>query len=66
MQEVGGQLRLNTHCIETALNFYKMALSRGLTRGRPASHTIASCLYITCRLEGTPHFLLDFSDILQV
>ncbi|CAH2045721.1 unnamed protein product, partial [Iphiclides podalirius] len=30
-----------------------MALSRHLTIGRPASHTQAACVYMTCRTEGT-------------
>lgn len=66
IQEIGGQLRLNQHCIETAFNFFKMAVSKRLTRGRKTNHVIATCLYLVCRTEGTPHMLLDFSDILQV
>ncbi|XP_037079922.1 transcription factor IIIB 90 kDa subunit-like, partial [Pollicipes pollicipes] len=60
------QLRLNQHCVDTAHNFFKMALSRGLTRGRRSNQVIGACLYITCRTEGTPHMLIDFSDILLV
>lgn len=66
IQQVGSQLRLNQHCIDTAFNFYKMAVNRRLTRGRKTSHVVAACLYLVCRTEGTPHMLLDFSDILQV
>lgn len=47
------QLSLNQHCIETACNFFKMALSRHLTRGRRNTHIYAACVYITCRTEGT-------------
>lgn len=47
------QLRLKQHCIDIACNFFKMALSRHLTQGRPASHIHAACVYITCRTEGT-------------
>lgn len=47
------QLFLNQHCIETAHNFFKMALSRQLTRGRKNSHIYAACVYMTCRTEGT-------------
>lgn len=59
-------LRLNQHCLDTAFNFYKMALSRHLTRGRRQTHLIAACVYITCRIEGTPHLLIDFSEVLQI
>ncbi|XP_047287261.1 transcription factor IIIB 90 kDa subunit isoform X7 [Homo sapiens] len=43
-----------------------MAVSRHLTRGRKMAHVIAACLYLVCRTEGTPHMLLDLSDLLQV
>ncbi|XP_070494317.1 transcription factor IIIB 90 kDa subunit [Chironomus tepperi] len=59
-------LALNNHCIETAHNFFKMALSRNLTRGRKNSHIYAACVYITCRTEGTSHLLIDISDALQI
>ncbi|XP_046616475.1 transcription factor IIIB 90 kDa subunit isoform X2 [Neodiprion virginianus] len=60
------QLRLNQHCVDTAVNFYKMALSRHLTRGRKQEHNHAACVYITCRTEGTAHMLIDISDVLQI
>ncbi|XP_072221905.1 BRF1 general transcription factor IIIB subunit a [Leuresthes tenuis] len=63
---LGHQLQMNKHCLDTAFNFYKMALTKQLTRGRKASHVIAACIYMVCRTEGTPHMLLDLSDILQV
>jgi transcription factor IIIB subunit 2 len=43
-----------------------MALNRRLTHGRKNSHVIAACVYMTCRLELTPHILLDLSDVMQV
>ncbi|KAL0869277.1 hypothetical protein ABMA27_007540 [Loxostege sticticalis] len=60
------QLRLNQQCIDIACNFFKMALSRHLTIGRPATHTQAACVYMTCRTEGTAHLLIDISDALQI
>ncbi|XP_018525893.1 LOW QUALITY PROTEIN: transcription factor IIIB 90 kDa subunit-like, partial [Lates calcarifer] len=51
---LGHQLQMNQHCLDTAFNFYKMALTKHLTRGRKASHVIAACLYLVCRTEGTP------------
>ncbi|XP_067335496.1 BRF1 RNA polymerase III transcription initiation factor subunit a isoform X2 [Channa argus] len=63
---LGHQLQMNQHCLDTAFNFYRLALTRHLTRGRRSSHVIAACLYMVCRTEGTPHMLLDLSDILQV
>ncbi|XP_041827582.1 BRF1 RNA polymerase III transcription initiation factor subunit a isoform X2 [Melanotaenia boesemani] len=63
---LGHQLQMNQHCLDTAHNFYKMALMKHLTRGRKSSHIMAACIYMVCRTEGTPHMLLDLSDILQV
>ncbi|KAF5294970.1 hypothetical protein FQR65_LT10613 [Abscondita terminalis] len=60
------QLRLNQHCIDTACNFFKLALARNLTRGRRNTHMFAACVYMTCRTEGTPHMLIDISDVLQI
>lgn len=53
-------LHLSGHCIDTAHNFFKMALSRNLTRGRKNSHIYAACVYITCRTEGTSRKMKDF------
>nr|KAG5700900.1 hypothetical protein BaRGS_012307 [Batillaria attramentaria] len=38
IQEIGSQLRLNQHCLDTAFNFFKMAVSKRLTRGRKTAH----------------------------
>nr|XP_033706389.1 transcription factor IIIB 90 kDa subunit isoform X3 [Tursiops truncatus] len=66
IHHLGNQLQLNQHCLDTAFNFFKMAVSKHLTRGRKMAHVIAACLYLVCRTEGTPHMLLDLSDLLQV
>ncbi|XP_061097050.1 transcription factor IIIB 90 kDa subunit-like isoform X2 [Conger conger] len=66
IHNLGNQLQLNQHCLDTAFNFFKMAVSKHLTRGRKMAHVIAACLYLVCRTEGTPHMLLDLSDLLQV
>lgn len=63
---LANQLRLNQHCIDTSCNFFKMALSRNLTRGRRNTHVYAACVYLTCRTEGTAHMLIDISDVLQI
>ena len=63
---LANQLRLRPDHIDMAFYFFKLALSKHLTRGRKSTHVIAACLYITCRTEGTSHMLIDFSDVLQV
>ncbi|KAK7903979.1 hypothetical protein WMY93_016586 [Mugilogobius chulae] len=54
---LGQQLQMNQHCVDTAFNFYRMALCKGLTRGRKNLHVAAACLYMVCRTEGTPRIL---------
>lgn len=54
---MGNQLKLNQHHIDTAFNFYKMAVMQGVTRGRRSNHIVAACLYIVCRTEGTGRIL---------
>ncbi|KAJ0062970.1 hypothetical protein NL108_010007, partial [Boleophthalmus pectinirostris] len=56
---LGQQLQMNQHCLDTAFNFYRMALSKGLTRGRKSVHVAAACLYMVCRTEGTPLLFLN-------
>ena len=63
---LGHNYDLITIAMTQHFNFYKMALSRRLTHGRKNSHVIAACVYITCRIEGTSHMLLDLSDLMQV
>ncbi|PAV84451.1 hypothetical protein WR25_09287 [Diploscapter pachys] len=66
IEEIASQLRINQHCVDTAHNFFKMCVTRNLTRGRLRTHVVAACLYMTCRIENTSHLLLDFSDVTQV
>ncbi|XP_046651655.1 transcription factor IIIB 90 kDa subunit-like [Daphnia pulicaria] len=63
---MGQQLNLNQHCIDMAVNFYGMALQRHLTNGRKSAHVVAACIYITCRMEGTAHLLIDIADVIDI
>lgn len=66
IQTLASKLNLNPRCVDQAFGFYKVALSRQLTKGRKSTHVIAACVYMVCRKEETPHMLLDLSDILQI
>ncbi|KAL3279181.1 hypothetical protein HHI36_016694 [Cryptolaemus montrouzieri] len=66
IQHLCNQLMLNQHSVDTACSFFKMALSRNLTKGRKNTHVHAACVYLVCRTEGTAHLLIDISDILQI
>lgn len=57
IHHLGSQLQLNQHCLDTAFNFFKMAVGKHLTRGRRTAHVVAACLYLVCRTEGTPRIL---------
>uniref|UniRef100_A0A3B3Q3P6 Transcription factor IIIB 90 kDa subunit n=1 Tax=Paramormyrops kingsleyae TaxID=1676925 RepID=A0A3B3Q3P6_9TELE len=57
INHLGHQLQLNQHCLDTAFNFFKMAVCKHLTRGRKMAHVVAACLYLVCRTEGTPRIL---------
>ncbi|XDV42007.1 hypothetical protein PO909_010765 [Leuciscus waleckii] len=59
IHNLGSQLQLNQHCLDTAFNFFKMVVSKHLTRGRKMTHVIAACLYLVCRTEGTPLMLIS-------
>jgi len=74
IQQIASQLNLTHYHIEAAKRLYNMAQERNFelgndknfTQGRPTAHVIAAALYTICRLEKTPHLLIDFSDILQI
>ena len=70
-QELGNRLKImnNTEeyiLYEKAKETYKLAIDRGLTHGRLRQLTLAACLYIACRIHGSPILLIDFAQVLQV
>uniref|UniRef100_A0A183CG80 B-related factor 1 n=1 Tax=Globodera pallida TaxID=36090 RepID=A0A183CG80_GLOPA len=66
IQEISNQLHINQHCNDLAFGFFKMCVTKNLTRGRLRSHIVVACLYMACRSENTSHLLLDFSDATQI
>jgi len=65
------------HVAERALRFFQLALDGGTTTasgsqpknfvlGRKSDYTVASCLYVACRMAKTTHMLIDFADVIQV
>ncbi|CAI0380548.1 unnamed protein product [Linum tenue] len=49
-----------------ALDFYRIAVERGFTRGRRTEQVQAACLYIACRENRKPYLLIDFSNYLHI
>ncbi|KAI9365962.1 cyclin-like protein [Zopfochytrium polystomum] len=65
IRDIGNQLKLSEIHIDQALRFFNLAVVHNFTKGRRGNNVAAACLYIACRLEKTPHMLLDFSECLQ-
>ncbi|KAL7714861.1 Transcription initiation factor IIIB chain BRF [Entamoeba marina] len=66
IRRVGEMLKMKTSDIESGERLYKVAIQRGITKGRKAAYSAGACLYIICRRERTDHLLIDFADILHV
>ncbi|KAL5755740.1 hypothetical protein ACOSQ2_020486 [Xanthoceras sorbifolium] len=52
--------------LKVAEGFYKIAFSKGFTRGRKTEQVQASCLYLACREKDKPFLLIDFSYYLNI
>uniref|UniRef100_A0A7S3HIT3 B-related factor 1 n=1 Tax=Spumella elongata TaxID=89044 RepID=A0A7S3HIT3_9STRA len=66
ISQVAGSLRLPPLYVDRAYRLYQLALQRNFIFGRKQLHVVATCLYIICRQEKSPHLLIDFSDSLQI
>ncbi|PWZ02524.1 BRF1-domain-containing protein [Testicularia cyperi] len=77
INNMASALRIPTHVADRALRFFTLALDGGASAatgdepknyvlGRKAEYTVASCLYVACRMEKTTHMLIDFADAIQV
>jgi transcription factor IIIB 90 kDa subunit len=60
INRIGAVLHMSEQHMDQAFRWLKLALQHQFTRGRRATSVCAACLYIVCRLEKTPHMLLDF------
>lgn len=49
-----------------AFRWYKLSLAHNLTKGKKIHYSLAACLYLVCRLEKTPHFIVDFGTCLRI
>lgn len=64
--QVSNGLRLPIYYAERAHRLYSLALQRNFIYGRRQMHIVATCLYIICRQEKSPHLLIDFSDSIRI
>ncbi|CAO1623765.1 unnamed protein product [Parajaminaea phylloscopi] len=71
--------RITTTVRDRALRWFSLALSGGTANprqddgqpknfvlGRKQEYTVASCLYVACRMERTTHMLIDFADAMNI
>ncbi|EGC37147.1 hypothetical protein DICPUDRAFT_6794, partial [Dictyostelium purpureum] len=66
LDEIATSLKIRTHHIDSAQRSFELAMENNFTKGRKTKLVAASCLYVVCRREKTPHLLIDFSEVLQV
>lgn len=77
IHNMASALRIPSHVADRALRFFTLALDGGASAatgdepknyvlGRKSEYTVASCLYVACRMEKTTHMLIDFADAIQV
>lgn len=66
LKSLGSQLEgISTQLVEGAQRLFLLALQNKFLQGRKHDNVIATCLYVACRRDNTPHMLIDFSDAIQ-
>ncbi|KAK2952319.1 putative 60S ribosomal protein L4 [Blattamonas nauphoetae] len=63
--QIAGSVGMQPRQVESAVRLFVLALSQNFVKGRRAELVYATCLYIICRRESSPHLLLDFADVMQ-
>nr|XP_017246813.1 PREDICTED: transcription factor IIIB 90 kDa subunit-like isoform X4 [Daucus carota subsp. sativus] len=57
----------DSNVLRRARNFYRIALERNFTKGRPKHLVEAACLYVACRTsepDPKPYLLIEFAEFL--
>lgn len=68
---IGRRLGIANHVKQLGLRYHKIAGHRVdpgtklLTQGRETVIFVAACLYLACRIEKSPHLLIDFADAIN-
>ncbi|KAI5954439.1 BRF1 [Candida jiufengensis] len=66
IRRIAAALRIPDHISDAAGEWFKLALTMNFVQGRRSNNVLATCLYVACRKEKTPHMLIDFSSKLQI
>ncbi|MBP1450155.1 MAG: transcription initiation factor IIB [Thermoproteus sp.] len=61
MERLRSAMGLPKPCVDRALEIYRQASERGLTRGQSVEAMAAAALYTACRLLKTPRLLSEFT-----
>lgn len=65
LRQLVSALKLHQRHTEAAERLFRLAAERNFHRGRRLANVSCACLYAVCRIEKTPHMLLDFADVLE-
>eukprot|EP00916_Digyalum_oweni_P007483 GHVL01012648.1.p1 GENE.GHVL01012648.1~~GHVL01012648.1.p1 ORF type:complete len:624 (+),score=132.54 GHVL01012648.1:52-1923(+) len=65
ISRLASRLQIAEHVEKGATRIYRAIFFRGFTKGRKSMHVAAGCLYLSCRMQKSPHMLIDFADVLQ-
>lgn len=66
IRRIAAALKIPDFIAEAAGEWFKLALTMNFVQGRRSNNVLATCLYVACRKEKTPHMLIDFSSRLQI
>lgn len=80
IERMGRANKIGSHVRERALRWFRLALEgaplnetepgqsepKNFVLGRKQEYTVASCLYVACRMEKTTHMLIDFSESMSI
>ena len=65
MESIGRKLGIAKQIIELGFRYHKIASHKATTHGRETNIVAAACLYMACRIERSPHLLIDFADVIK-
>lgn len=63
---VAHYLKVPEPAIQAAIANFKLALSMNFIRGRKSKYVTCACLYLGCRMQPTPHMIMEFASFLRV
>jgi transcription factor IIIB subunit 2 len=66
IRNICSNLGLPTYFIDLSYRLYRLLLPYNLSKGKSLLYTLSAVIYCNCRLEKTPHLLIDFSTSLNL